>query len=459
MCGGSQPKVDKSYQKWSKDEAERARAEEEARQNRIDFGMEQIRAIFEGGNAPGTSKVAASGAYNPKATYYNADGSVWTPEAQTTRTVTDKVPIAGRPFTPAQPAPATPAPTPVAQPKPAVQPAQPKVKGTVRPRTKAEFEMLEAQTNKIALDKAVRDVLGRPPRNENERLMAEMHVQGAGLKPDGTARFYGVNTDREALENFGSKGGYFSAKDGAPRYYNPTTRVSYPASDWPQPGGGGVVTPSTSKPNPNGPPGVSAPTYRTVQRTVTEGLSPAEQFAAAFKNLLTVGKGKKYAGMDPLLDARREAQEAWYYPALAKNRSEAEDELTFALSRAGLTRSTAANTSRADLAEDYDIEKAQVASDIERDIASTRSSINNQRQQLEATLRASGDATASTNAALAARSTFAQDAPELDTLENSMLAVAQGIGAAANGYQTAQIRQRARGGSTVNRDRSRVVGG
>ncbi|MBP8216071.1 MAG: hypothetical protein KAX54_00310 [Thauera sp.] len=455
MCGGSQPKVDKSYQKWSKEEAERARAEEEARQNRIDYGMEQIRAIFEGGNAPGTSKVAASGAYNPNTTYYNADGSVWTPAAQTTRTVTDKVPIAGRPFTPAQPAPAKPS-----SPKPAPQPApvvQPKGKSNGKRRSLAELEMLEAQTNKVALDKAVSDYLGRPPRNESERLMVEQHVQGAGLKPDGTARFYGVNTDREALENFNSKGGYFSAKDGSPRYYNPETRVNYPASDWPEPGGGGVVTPSANRPNPSSP--GSAPTYRTVQRTVTEGLSPAEQFAAAFRNLLTVGQGKKYAGMDPLLDARREAQEAWYYPALAKNRSEAEDELTFALSRAGLTRSTAANTSRADLAEDYDLEKAQVASNIERDIASTRSSINNQRQQLEATLRASGDATASTNAALAARSTFAQDQPELDTLENSMLAVAQGIGAAANGYQTAQIRQRARGGSTVNRDRSRVVGG
>lgn len=48
MCGGS-PSVDTSYQDFQKEEAERARREEEERQARVDTGLEQIAAIFEGG--------------------------------------------------------------------------------------------------------------------------------------------------------------------------------------------------------------------------------------------------------------------------------------------------------------------------------------------------------------------------------------------------------------------------
>lgn len=76
MCFGS-PKVDKSAQKFSQSEALRARTEENARQSRIGYGMDQIAAIFDGGRAPTLNR--ATGAYDPTQTYYTSDGSLWTP--------------------------------------------------------------------------------------------------------------------------------------------------------------------------------------------------------------------------------------------------------------------------------------------------------------------------------------------------------------------------------------------
>ena len=59
-------------------EAARARADEEARQQRIRQGTERINSIFDG-QTTGTG--AATGAFDPTKTYYNADGSVWKPGA------------------------------------------------------------------------------------------------------------------------------------------------------------------------------------------------------------------------------------------------------------------------------------------------------------------------------------------------------------------------------------------
>lgn len=59
----------------SSDEAERARQEEEARQARIRQGTTDINNIFDGG-VFGSGKATT---FDPNATYYNADGSKWTP--------------------------------------------------------------------------------------------------------------------------------------------------------------------------------------------------------------------------------------------------------------------------------------------------------------------------------------------------------------------------------------------
>lgn len=64
-------------------EAKRARAEEEARQQRIREGTADINKIFDGGTSV-TGLLGTGAAYDPNATYYNADGSVWAPSATAT---------------------------------------------------------------------------------------------------------------------------------------------------------------------------------------------------------------------------------------------------------------------------------------------------------------------------------------------------------------------------------------
>lgn len=62
------------------DEAARARQDEEARQARIRQGTQRINTIFDGGTTT-SGQLAKGAAYDPTKTYYNSDGSIWTPQA------------------------------------------------------------------------------------------------------------------------------------------------------------------------------------------------------------------------------------------------------------------------------------------------------------------------------------------------------------------------------------------
>lgn len=63
------------------DEAKRARQDEEARQARIRQGTQRINTIFDGGTTV-SGQLAGGAAYDPTKTYYNKDGSIWTPAAK-----------------------------------------------------------------------------------------------------------------------------------------------------------------------------------------------------------------------------------------------------------------------------------------------------------------------------------------------------------------------------------------
>lgn len=336
MCGGG-PEVDTSYQDWSMDQAKQARADEEARQNRIKYGMEQVRTAFEGGTAR-TAVKAKRHLYDPKATYYNPDGSVWTPKEKTGA----QVPVAAAPAKP--------------------------VKGGKAP---------------VAVAPAPR-------------------------------KYYDADGD---------------LRTDAGVYRRPNAPASV-----------------------GGTPRAGAPTTRS--------LTAEEQFQRALNRggLTTEGKGKYQRGVEPILAARRRAQERFYLPQLDEQHAEAKDELAYALARAGLGVSTTANEKASKLAEGFNRERTGVMADIDRDIAGARGDYEQQRQQIEAQLRASGDATAATDTALRGIATFAKDAPELRPLDNALLGLTQGIGSAKNAYDVASIRTRAQGGN-VNRDLSRSVGG
>lgn len=160
------------------------------------------------------------------------------------------------------------------------------------------------------------------------------------------------------------------------------------------------------------------------------------------------GKGGKQrpiverkGGMEPLLAAREEALRGFYLPQLDQKRDKAAEDLTFALSRAGLLNSSSAGEKQANLGEVYSLEKAGVLGDIQSDIAGTRTAMNQNRASIEAGLRASGDATAASNQALAAADTFRADSPKLSPLGDIFYGTAAGIGAARQGYDTGAVRR------------------
>ena len=168
------------------------------------------------------------------------------------------------------------------------------------------------------------------------------------------------------------------------------------------------------------------------QARINDGLA---QVRAVFEG------GAGSGGMQPLLAAREEALRGFYLPQLDQKRDKAAEDLTFALSRAGLLNSSSAGEKQADLGEAYSLEKAGVLGDIASDIAGTRTAMNQNRASIEAGLRASGDATAASNQALAAADTFRADSPKLSPLGDIFYGTAAGIGAARQGYDTGAVRR------------------
>lgn len=149
--------------------------------------------------------------------------------------------------------------------------------------------------------------------------------------------------------------------------------------------------------------------------------------------------GEIFGDTDEIISQRRGALEGYYLPQLDKQFSDAKDDLTFALSRSGQLTSSTAGTKQADLAEAFGLERAGIESNISSDLSSTQSNIAQQRQALEATLRASGDATAASNQALSAVTTFREDSPTLNPIGNVFYGLADGIGSVRDGYEAGQI--------------------
>ena len=150
-----------------------------------------------------------------------------------------------------------------------------------------------------------------------------------------------------------------------------------------------------------------------------------------------------FAGMAPVLDQREQAMRGFYMPQLDKQFGDAKEDLAFGLARAGLLTSSTAGKRQGDLGEAFGLQRASLEGDIASDRASTQQRINQQRATIESALRSSGDATASTDAALNSAVTFRQDSPTLSPLGSVFFGVGEGLGAARQGFQTGQIRRTA----------------
>lgn len=147
-------------------------------------------------------------------------------------------------------------------------------------------------------------------------------------------------------------------------------------------------------------------------------------------------------GVNPYLRQRRQALEGFYNPQLLEQSEAAQDDVTFALSRAGLTNSTVASDKKTELQREQALAAAKIAADIDSDIANTQSRFEQQRQALEAGLRASGDRSAAAEGATRAVANIQDEAPSFSILPDLFSGVAQGIGQYRENQQDAALTQR-----------------
>lgn len=147
-------------------------------------------------------------------------------------------------------------------------------------------------------------------------------------------------------------------------------------------------------------------------------------------------------GLQPFLDQRRTALEDFQFPQLDQQAADAGDDITHALARSGLLRSTVASEKRTDLSRETALASAKIAADIDADIAQTRNRAEQERRALEAGLRSTGDRAGSADAATRAVENITDDAPNFSILPDLFGGVASSIGQVRQGFETGAINRR-----------------
>lgn len=141
---------------------------------------------------------------------------------------------------------------------------------------------------------------------------------------------------------------------------------------------------------------------------------------------------------DGFYNQRRDAFMGYYQPQLEDKFKDAREQLTFGLARAGTLRSSAAADKQTRLGQDYELQRAGIASKADGDVSQLRSRVSAERSALVSQLNATGDADRVSNEALARSQILQQDRPSYDMLPDIFGGVATGIGGAFQNYNQNQ---------------------
>lgn len=158
--------------------------------------------------------------------------------------------------------------------------------------------------------------------------------------------------------------------------------------------------------------------------------SLSNQEAAQPPDWMAPGNVPIYAmseGIQPYLDQRRSALENFYLPQIDQQFQDTNDDLTNAMARNGMLRSSVTADRRSELADRFNLASADIASDIQADIANSQSQFEAQRSAAEASLRASGDRSGAVDSALRAYTNVRDTAPDFSILPSLFEGVTSGI--------------------------------
>lgn len=168
---------------------------------------------------------------------------------------------------------------------------------------------------------------------------------------------------------------------------------------------------------------------------------------------------------DNFFNARRDAYVSYATPQLSEQYAKAQDDLTYALSRSGLLRSTVAGERRADLKRDFD-RQSQNITDTGMNYANTaRGDVEGARSELVSQLNASSDPGGAQTSALARAGLLAQN-PNFSPLTALFQNVTAGLAASAQAARDERASANSRtlgtqlfGASSRTNDSGRVIGG
>lgn len=161
---------------------------------------------------------------------------------------------------------------------------------------------------------------------------------------------------------------------------------------------------------------------------------------------------------DAFYNRQRDAYVNYALPQLDDQHGKQRDQLTFALARAGTLNSSMANQKTADLQTEYDIGKAQILNEGQRQANALRGQVEDQRANLISLVNATGDAAGAANQALSRSQQLYQTQPAMSPLGQMFSNVASGVGQFIQGQQNQQLLNALKPARTTT-DRSRVVSG
>ncbi|MEM0949533.1 MAG: hypothetical protein AAGK37_19195 [Pseudomonadota bacterium] len=145
-------------------------------------------------------------------------------------------------------------------------------------------------------------------------------------------------------------------------------------------------------------------------------------------------------------------------PQLQDQYSNAQDELTFALARAGTLNSTAAAQRRGDLSRDYATQTAAVLADANNATDRFRSTIDAEKGDLITMLNATADANRASNEALSRSQNLFNKVPDYNPIGEIFGGFAQGVGGAIQGAQNRAAWDYYQSGGSRGRSSARTVG-
>lgn len=170
----------------------------------------------------------------------------------------------------------------------------------------------------------------------------------------------------------------------------------------------------------------------TVQDQMLKDSQEARAKEEARQERIRTGTGEIndiFSGFDDeYYNQYRDAHLDYYQPQIDKQYGDAQDQLTYALSRAGTLKSTMASDKFADLGANYQDQRASIASQALGATSALRGKTNSERSGLISLLNSTGDANMAANEALARSQKLYEEQPSVSPLGPVFAGFASSVG-------------------------------